>query len=113
MAAPLKDKIGAPVAIRDDVIDASADEDRERIVLHTDVDPRASARGLADLLVRGSIEGSCPSGFGVVPVCPLFASRPSTRGEDLTSDGGGLLRSSPQDVAVALRVVFERSGRPA
>lgn len=121
MATPeLSDKTGAPVTIRldergpissytvhlaDGTLGGRADfidgpeEDRERIIFHTEVPRDLSGRGLSGVLVREALADSIRKDLTVVPVCPLFAAHLEAHGDQFLADGGRFRSPTPADIA--------------
>ncbi|MGP6177676.1 hypothetical protein ACTU6U_10280 [Microbacterium sp. A196] len=86
MPPQLKDKTGEQVAVRVELSDRVG----------------AYVVTLAD----GSTAGS--AGFGVVPVCPLFAAHLKTRGTEFPADGGVFRRPTSDDLSLISRHVIRR-----
>lgn len=97
------------VAGRAEFVDAPEGAEHERIFFHTEVDPRFGGRGLSRVLVREALRDSIRTGFGVVPVCPLFAAHLKAHGDEFVSDGGTFRRPVRDDIAVVTRLVRRRS----
>lgn len=126
MAQELTDKSGAPVSVRiessgqtgsyivrteegvpagrADFVDSREGPGFERIFFHTEVDAAFAGRGLAGVLVREALADSIRSGFGVVPVCPLFARHLVTHKDEFLASGGVFRRPSRDDLARVSRV---------
>lgn len=93
---------GGPPAGRVDFVD-SPDEEDERIVFHTEVDPEHGGRGLAGVLVREVLADSIRTGITVVPVCPLFARHLAKHGDEFVREGGTFRKPTKADIALAMR----------
>lgn len=112
----LSDRVGAYVvtladgstAGRAQFVDMPGAVVNERIFFHTEVDPRFGGRGLSGVLVREALVDSIRAGFGVVPVCPLFATHLKTRGTEFLADGGVFRRPTPDDLSLISQHIRRR-----
>lgn len=127
MEQQLTDRSGAPVEVRveeaggvgsyiisvadgetagrADFVDSGSGAELERIIFHTEVDEQFGGRGLAGILVREALQDSIRSGFGIVPVCPLFASHLKKHGDEFIADGGVFRRPKRDDLVLVSNAV--------